>query len=310
MPPQLPSRVVNEMAQRRHRFHHYLWHRVRNSWLRLREEERQAVREINPAWEPPRPARDQAGRPARDNDSGEDFLFMHRRMIAHVNRILAEVADPACPRVEGWPRVPPPGDADYPVPAFPGSGLEEIKSDAHFEQFIAPWERRYTNAAYLRAVTLGQLGSDIEFTIHNDMHMRWAAPSAVGYRPTTALTQSIGERWDAPAYDYLGDTYASHVNPVFWKLHGWVDDRIEDWKAANGVAGEPAWTGTWLGPEEGRHDDGPHHPHVAGAGDAADAAKRATAARDEWQQIDRIISASGLSDSDGFFRPSTRARRP
>jgi len=34
----------------------------------------------------------------------------------------------------------------------------------------------------------------------------------------------------------LGDFYSSHVNPVFWRLHGWVDDRIEDWFAAHEAA--------------------------------------------------------------------------
>jgi hypothetical protein len=295
----LPNQVVIEMAQRHQRFHHYLWHRVRNSWPRLKEGERRAVRAVNPAWEPPRPAVDAAQRPLRDNDSGEDFLFMHRRMIAAVNAILASVADPSYPRVEGWRRVPPPGDADYPVPVFPGSGLEEVKSVERFERFIAPWERQYTDPDYLRGATLGQLGSDIEFTIHNDMHMRWAAPSHVGYRPSTAITQSIGAQWDAPAYDYLGDTYSSHVNPVFWKLHGWVDDRIEDWKRANGVAGEVAWKGTWVGPED------QHMTHHA----AATARAASADADDELQQIDRIISASGASDFDGFFRPAARPRR-
>ena len=36
------------------------------------------------------------------------------------------------------------------------------------------------------------------------------------------------------------------VNNVFWKLHGWIDTRIEDWKAANSVTGEPHWVGTWM----------------------------------------------------------------
>ena len=318
MIPTLPSQVVNKMAQRDHRFHHYLWHRVRNSWLRLKESERQAVRDINPAWEPPRPARDQAGNPVRDNDSGEDFLFMHREMIALVNEILAAVGDAAYPRVEGWTRVPPPGDADYPVPEFPGSGLEEIKSAEYFDEFIAPWETQYTDPDHLRSVSLGQLGSDIEFTIHNDLHMRWAAPSPVGYRPTTALTQGIGAQWDAPAYDYLGDSYASHVNPVFWKLHGWVDDRIEGWKRANGVAGEIEWTGTWVGPAAHAHDHDDHeHPHAHPAREAGDAplpatpaARRGELRRGELEQIDRIISASGAGEFDGFFRPSARRGRP
>ena len=40
-------------------------------------------------------------------------------------------------------------------------------------------------------------------------------------------------KWDNPKYDYLGDFYSSHVNPLFWRLHGWVDDRIEDWYNAH-----------------------------------------------------------------------------
>lgn len=306
--PTLPSQVINEMAQRRNRFHHYIWHRVRNTWLRLKEDERQAVRNINPAWEPPRPARDKAERPIRDNESGEDFLFMHRQMITLVNEILSEVGDADYPRIKGWKRVPLPGDADYPVPDFPGSGLEEIKSVEYFELYIAPWERQYTDPDYLRAVTLGQLGSDIEFTIHNDMHMRWAAPSPVGYRPTTAITKGIGEQWDATGYDYLGDTYSSHVNPVFWKLHGWVDDRIEDWKLANGLMSEIAWKATWVGLADHQHDE----PHHAAEVDARVARTRAVVAgaHDELQQIDRIISASGANDFDGFFRPASRSRRP
>ncbi|HEX7317889.1 MAG TPA: hypothetical protein VF297_28555 [Pyrinomonadaceae bacterium] len=298
MIPTLPNQVVTEMARHHHRFHHYLWHRVRNAWPRLNEDDRRAVRAVNSGWEPPRPAMDAARRPLRDNDSGEDFLFMHRRMIVAVNAILSAVNDPDCQRVEGWRRVPPPGDGDYPVPDFPGSGLEEVKSVEYFEQFIAPWERQYTDPDYLRGVTLGQLGSDIEFTIHDDMHMRWAAPSPVGYRPNTAIAHRIGAQWDAPAYNYLGDTYSSHVNPIFWKLHGWVDDRIEDWKRANGVTGDIPWKGTWLGPA-----DDPHAPHHA-----AKTRLPCTDANDELQQIDQIISESGANDFDGFFRPTTRPR--
>ena len=303
MIPTLPNQVITEMARRRHRFHHYLWHRIRNSWLRLTESEREAVRAINPQWVPPRPGVDAMRTPMRNNDSGEDFLFMHRQMLALVNSILTQINDPSYPRVEGWRRIPPVDDLDYPVPEFPRSGLEEIKSVEYFEQFIAPWERQYTDPDYLSGVTLGQLGSDIEFTIHNDMHMRWAAPSAVGYRPTTALTQSINAQWDAPAYNYLGDTYSSHVNPVFWKLHGWVDDRIEDWKQAQGIIDEIQWKGTWVGPATHHHNE-----HVDSKPDDVDTAVIESSAPDDLQQIDQIISASGASEFDGFFRPVSRSR--
>ena len=302
MIPKLPRQVIREIAQRRHRFHHYLWHRLRNSWPLLTESERQAIRDIDPAWSPPRPALDAARRPARDNDSGEDFLFMHRRMIALANDILARANDPAYPRVEGWPRIPPPGDTDYPVPEFPESELEEVKSADYFARFISPWERRYTDPGYLKGVTLGQLGSDIEFTIHNDLHMRWSASSPVGYRPSTALTQEIDAQWDAPAYDYLGDTYSSHVNSIFWKIHGWVDARVEDWKRAHGIRGEIEWIGTWVGPAA-HHG---HLPSVARGGSEVDADE----GHDALRRIDRIISSSSASGFDGFIRPMPRRQRP
>jgi hypothetical protein len=297
---QLPAQVVSEMAQRRRRFHYYLWHRVRNSWPRLTESERQAIHDVNPLWAPPRAALDAVRRPARDNESGEDFLFMHRQMIALADDILARVKDPAYPRVEGWRRVPPPGNAAYPVAEFPDSELEEVKSHRYFEQFIARWEWQYTDSTYLKAVTLGQLGSDIEFTICHDMHMRWAAPSPVGYRPPAHVTQGIGAEWDAPAYNYLGDTYSSHVNPLFWKIYGWVDDRIEDWKRAHSISGDIQWRGTWVGPTARR-------PSLLQ--DASRAAVESESAsgevNDEWRRVDAIISASAGS-IDGFFRPMLR----
>lgn len=60
-------------------------------------------------------------------------------------------------------------------------------------------------------------------------------------------SDSIATKWDDPAYDWLGDTYSSHVNPVFWKLHGWIDDCIEAWASANGISGDIDWNGTWVG---------------------------------------------------------------
>lgn len=253
--------------------------------------QREAVRDINPEWVPPRPALNESLAPMRDNDSGEDFLYMNRQMIAELNEILNRIGDPTYTRVEGWRRVPPPEDAHYPVPPFPipNSGLEEIKSVEYYEALLAPQEERYTSLDYLRGVTLGQLGSDIEFTIHNDMHMRWAAPSRVGYRPPTSLILYISESWDVPVYNYLGDTYSSHVNPIFWKLHGWIDDRVEDWKRANAIVCEVEWKGTWVGPAAS-------HAHTHRESDDVALGK-------EMLRIDQLISESNADDSEGFFRP-------
>lgn len=289
----LPTEVINKMAQHRTRFHRYLWHRLRNSWLSLTEGERNAVRAAAPEWEPPRPALDALRSPLRNNGSGEDFLFMHRQMLECVNVMLSLLGEAiGGDRVRGWHRLPPPGDTEYPVPEFPDSGLEEFKSPEYYESFLAPLERRFTDADYLRGVTLGQLGSDIEFTVHVGAHVRWAAPSAVGYRPTYSGEGGIEAPWDEPAYDYLGDTYSSHVNPVFWKLHGWINNRVEDWRRAHGIEGVIVWEHTWVGPpvdlEHNRQDE------------------LVLLEEERWRRIDRIISASGTSAFDGFFRPQTR----
>ncbi|WP_255305543.1 Tat pathway signal protein [Paenibacillus sp. Mc5Re-14] len=238
--PQLPQSVIQMMASKEHRLWHYLWHGLRNTWEILTPEEQQSLLNVYPEWEPPRPALDTSRNPIRDNNSGEDFLYLHRTMIMMVNGILANEGNPNYPWIQGWKKVPRPWDNDYPVPPAYSLGgdtsaderLQRIKSDDFWQSF-AIQEQRFTDLDYLRSVTLGQLGSDIEWTIHNWMHMRWSAESPMGYRPDGELGESVDEIWNQPAYNWLGDTYSAHVNPVFWKLHGWVDDRIDDWKRVN-----------------------------------------------------------------------------
>jgi hypothetical protein len=181
---------------------------------------------------------------------------MHRQMISAVDKKLADIHDPQYPRVEGWPTPPPPGNADWPVPPGYSIGspsgdayIADCKSDDFFTGQIHDWVQAYSDPATLKKMSLGELGARIEFSIHNRMHMRWsAAPS--GLRPDVepAAPDAIDIRWDEPAYDWLGDTYSSHVSPAFWKLHGWVDRRIDAWMAAHGQTGPVPWIGTWVGP--------------------------------------------------------------
>ena len=249
---QLPNQVIIEMAKRSHRIHHYLFHAVRNNWVFYDEDTKNKLR--NMGWEPPRPAlKEDPTSPTGwsailDNYSGEDFLYMHREMIKYVNEILAQVHDPQYPKVNGWEIVPRPGDLEYPVPPAWMDGVRLVKSDEYFETRFIPWEQQYTNPEYLSRVSLGQLGAEIEFSIHNAMHMRWASQPS-GTRPGADPTRPdlIDVIWDDPSYNYLGDTYSSHVNPIFWNLHGWIDNRIEDWKYANEITGDIQWTGTWVG---------------------------------------------------------------
>ena len=235
MNPPLPSVVTTTMAMRAERMHHYLFHEVRNNWLRYSDSERQQLSAIS--WAPPRPALDANGHALLTNNSGEDFLYMHRQMIARVNGLLAQAGFPS---IVGWTSVPAPGDADYPVPPAWDPSVQDVKSDDFYASRIVPWEQHYTDQHTLSQWTLGELGSRLEFSIHNAMHMRWSTQPPM-IRPDADPTQPD------PSYDFLGDTYSSHVNSIFWKLHGWIDTRIEDWKAANGVTGEPHWVGTWIG---------------------------------------------------------------
>ena len=265
MASKIPAKVVDLMAQRGWRMHHYLWHEVRNGWLRYDPATQAKLRQIG--WEPPRPARrarpDGSDETILDNNSGEDFLYMHREMIGTVNQILE--GDPTYPKVVGWTKLPQPGDADYPVPpswktsnAQLNQYLQRVKSDEAFNTQFVAWERAYTDPAQLRKMSLGEFGARIEFTIHNQIHMRWCSePKATGMRPDVdpASPDKIDTKWDARLYDWLGDTYSSHVNSTFWKIHGWVNDRIDGWAQANGITGPIPWRGTWMGkPAEPAHD--------------------------------------------------------
>ena len=102
------------------------------------------------------------------------------------------------------------------------------------------WDRQYKDPAYLCTLTLGELGTLLEWTVHNDMHMRWASaprdPRTNAFIPDGRPNWDISKDWDNPEYDHLGEQYSSHVNPVFWRLHGWVDARIEDWFLAHELA--------------------------------------------------------------------------
>lgn len=292
MTPTLPDEVVQSMASREHRLHHWLWHEVRNKWLTYPEDVQNQIRDMG--WEPPRPAQDARGRPIVDNDSGEDFLYMHRQMLIEVSRDLSRVNDPKYPRVLVWTELPAPGDAEFPVP--PGwfdptrgndaldrrTGFETVqrlKSDIFYHKRLLPWQRMFTDPAFLRGITLGRLGVLIEQSVHAAMHMRWASAPA-GARPEPSPTEghTIEERWDDPRYDFLGDTYSSHVNPVFWSLHGWVDDRIEDWKAANGVYGNNFWKGRWVGKMPAHHAPQPAEPSLPATGGVTHHAEPPTSA--------------------------------
>ncbi len=288
----LPASVVAVFASKHHRLHHAVWHEVRDAWDGLRQSNQTVTVAISDlGWEPPRPALsaiDGAMFPNNSNGSGIDFLFMHREMIQLFDKEMAKAGGG---EIRAWPEVPRPGS--NPLQGFevpPAWSIskdpvlqrrfESIKSDIYYWARMRWWEREFRSPVYLRTLTLGELGSLIETSIHNDMHMRWA--SQPRDPETGAVTEGrgrgdISDKWDRPEYDHLGETYSSHVNPVFWRLHKWVDRRIEDWfdahqrahpgevvrKDINGVPwfARGSWVEVddpWSGPAHGG-DHGHHH---------------------------------------------------
>lgn len=211
------------------------------------------------------------------NGAGEDFLYMHRRMIRMVHEVYdkagksrpgswsqlppvdapqfayKEADDPASPTVKTFVydpdnsgvMVPPPTAAFLQQVQDPGTGsinpfFRFNKTARGLINLMRNLAANLRNPRILSQLTLGAYGNLIEFTVHNWMHMRWA--SAQPRDPQTGKPVVRGDydidaqKWDIPEYDYLGDFHSSHVNPIFWKLHGWVDDCIDVWYTAQEAA--------------------------------------------------------------------------
>jgi hypothetical protein len=297
----LPEAVISMLAAPEMRLHHQLWHASRDNWDRLTPDQINWLREHN--WQPgPVNKERSAGLQPQhlSNHSGEDFLFMHRRML----KAVRDIAGANTPR--GWKRLPEPGSlSDFapqrarksignidgnavpPAWAIPDDAattawLASLRTTATYSGRFRSWEAQYSNPSWLASVTLGELGAWVEFTIHNWMHMRWTSVQRDPARNGLAVHEGrqdddFADGWFKPENDHLGATFSSHVHPVFWRLHGWVDDRVEDWfRAHDGVRPgairrrvlkDVDWfekDGRWINvddPWEGPVSEGPHHGH-------------------------------------------------
>ncbi|MGH4014878.1 MAG: hypothetical protein ACRDSL_13360 [Pseudonocardiaceae bacterium] len=242
-PYELPESVVTHFADRLHRLHHSVWHGLRNGWDVLSATTRSSIDELG--WTPPRPARQYVNgipkRPYITNGSGEDFLYFHREMIVQYHALMAEAgAEPVV-----WVEIPQPGHPRNEVPpAWEIAGLPTferriaaLKSDEFYWSRMRWWDQCFKDPTYLATLTLGELGALLEFSVHNDMHIRWSAlprdPDTNAPLPTGRPGEDFSIKWDNPRYNTLLEFYSSHVNPIFWRLHGWIDDRIADWYEAH-----------------------------------------------------------------------------
>ncbi|WP_028694441.1 hypothetical protein [Pseudomonas cremoricolorata] len=270
-----------------HRLFHQLWHASRDQWHKLPEDKREALRGLG--WQPgPRSReRDARGRHKDRNGSGVDFFFMHRHMLASARALQP------LPAWQHFPLPQPPLERDrlgfaryfdnQDGNALPPTWLADedetytewvsgIKREETFHANFALWESQYRDPRYLAGLTLGQLGSEMELGLHDWLHMRWAAvprdPSNGVPVPYGRSQDDFAPRWFSAENDFLGDPFSSHVHPVFWRFHGWIDDRIDDWFAAHErfhpgqvrrlVVNDVAWfapgrwvevADPWLGPD-------------------------------------------------------------
>lgn len=267
--------AVAMLSGRTHRLRHTVWHTLRGDWFseKMTDRDRGRLRQLG--WHLADPPLRADSALDLTNGAGEDFLYMHRRMIGMVDEVYAAAGKP---RIRGWVQLPPADAPQFaykavPDPANPALRIHVYDPDnsgvmvppptaAFLDQVrdpqgnISPFFRfnktarglanlmrnlaaNLRSARVLSQLTLGAYGNLIEFTVHNWMHMRWAAAlprDSQSGKPLLRGDYDVDERWDAAGNDYLGDFHSSHVNPVFWRLHGWVDDCIGAWQAAHDAA--------------------------------------------------------------------------
>lgn len=235
-----------------HRLFHQLWHATRDKWHTLSAAQHSALRGLG--WQPgPRDKERDARGPRKDrNGSGIDFFFMHRHMLGTARSMqdlpswpFFPLPQPALERDrQGFARYFDNHDGTALPPTWLAEGDEvyaqwvsDIKTEETYQSNFQVWESQYRDPRYLAKLTLGQFGSEVELGLHDWLHMRWASvprdPSNGQPVPFARDTADFAPRWFAAENDFLGDPFSSHVNPVFWHFHGWIDDRLEDWFRAH-----------------------------------------------------------------------------
>lgn len=232
--PDIPAGPKASMAQVAMRLQHDNWHLVRSQseWNKLPPSDRAAL--VAAGW--------QAPRFEQEPMAGVDFLGMHRAMIEEFNHLLGMAGDPKWPSVTAWSPFPwADNDPDWPVPPWPGipPDFAEQREPATVQQ-MKQIAAAIASPAYLKSRTIDRMGTDIEFSLHGWMHLRWSA------EPVADLAS------EDVANDWLGAPFSSHVNKHFWKLHGWIDDRIRDWEIANDKTAD--LSEAWSGPGHVMHD--------------------------------------------------------
>lgn len=240
---EIPSSAKEKLASERVRMYHALWHFVRNkdSWNGLTDADRTELKD----WTPTHFEQEPGG--------GIDFLYMHRQMIGMVNAwsqspnqdphhgIHHDHKNIEKSFVAGWLDIPwDHNDPIWPMPFvdLSATDMQEIFRNTKDVALTLAYKQRcidrFQNREWLRTITIDSLGTELEFSIHGWFHMHWS-------QTPPANPNTLDE-----TNDWLGSPFSSHVNKHFWKLHGWIDDRIKAWEDANGINAD--LSSGWDGP--------------------------------------------------------------
>ena len=254
MTERLPDKVRGTLAKRVYRMQHYLWFELRDFWSEYPEDARQRIRDLG--WEPPRPPIDEHQQrsspttPAKTSStctaSGSPSSTVSSQMSQIPrfpgSRVGSRFQEPERSRLSGTASV---------VRTSILCGFQRIHhpgQDRRLLRSALPALAAAVRGALVpRAVTLGSWARSSRRRCTMLCAADGRAPPAA-IRPDPPIPgEPIDEGWDDPPYDFLRDHYSMHVNPIYWKFYGWVIDRVEDWKVANGVFGRDFWKATWIG---------------------------------------------------------------
>lgn len=190
--------------------------------------------------------------------SGEDFLFMHRKMLKMLNVELGG---------NGQPCMRPPSqlpasinDSRWPIPAMQLPGMTAARRreiQAKLDE-VRSMENELT-PQYMRGVSLGEMASKIEGGLHIALHQLFSTQQFGGPRTCSGPVGDAAPTDFSDACNELIPTQSAVSNRHFYELHSYIDGFVGKWLDANRTRYDRIsencgndlrcyqWKGTWVG---------------------------------------------------------------
>lgn len=235
------KKILPLLATPEHRDWHYTWHNIRleinaDGMYQQPPSDKQIREWKKTSWLPEDSNTFPSEHGLGTKLSGEDFFFMHRQMIKMVQVEMAAQGG-AC--IAPWKSLPKSAkDKKWPLPREDQAALDDLNKILD----------KLTTTENLKSSTLSQFGNKVEAEVHRKLHEIYAATKS---RCNDANTDN------SVTCDDLSHDRSAHMNPMFWKIHGLMDEMIGKWLKANNYtsikvdcAGTERcyqWKGTWLG---------------------------------------------------------------